>query len=245
MGIQNLTITELLYGSLSFVFVILSLILGLLILSKYFKYKHKSMITTGLTWIFMTSGWWRITLNFPLVILFDVEVPHIVGRIIDSVFIPIAVICWIYTFTTLAYPKYKKSLLIIYSAISVVYEIVIIYLIITDPESVIIIISTFNSKYALYPYIFSIFAIVSFLVTGSLFTRQSLQSDDPKIRLKGKFLIIAFILFTIAAIFDAGVLMDVFTLILIRIILIFSALTYYMGFLLPERVASWIIKDNK
>ena len=243
MAIEQLSSSEVLYGSLSFTFVIISLIIGIIILLKYFKYKYQALVTTSLTWILMTSGWWRITINFPLVILFDTEVPHTFGRIIDSVFIPVAIMCWMYTFSTLCYPQYRKHLLSVYLIVCIVYEIILIYLIFTNPESIIIIISPFNSKYTMIPYIFSIFAILTFLVTGALFTRLSLKSEDPKIRLKGKFLLIAFILFTIGAIFDAGVMMDVFTLILVRIILIASAFSYYLGFLLPEKIANAFIKE--
>ena len=243
MGIEDLTQVELLYGSFSFIFVVISLIMGLKILIKYFEVKRVEFITIGLAWILMTSGWWRITINFPLVILFDTEVPHIIGIIIDSIFIPIAIICWIYSFCTLVYPNLKKRIMAIYLVICIIYEIGLVILIITDPDQVVTIISTFNSKYNLYPYLFSIFGILTFIITGILFTRKSLQSEDPRIRWKGKFLLAAFILFTIGAIFDAGVRMDVITLIIVRSILITSSILYYMGFLLPNKVAKKLIKE--
>jgi hypothetical protein len=90
-----------------------------------------------------------------------------------------------------------------------------------------------------------VFGILTFIITGILFTRNSLKSEDPKLRLKGKFLITAFICFTIGAIFDAGVNMDVLTLVVIRAILITSSILYYMGFLLPDKVAQWLIKEQK
>lgn len=243
LGIEDLTQVELLYGSFSFIFVVISLIMGLKILIKYFEVKRVEFITIGLAWILMTSGWWRITINFPLVILFDTEVPHIIGIIIDSIFIPIAIICWIYSFCTLVYPNLKKRIMAIYLVICIIYEIGLVILIITDPDQVVTIISTFNSKYNLYPYLFSIFGILTFIITGILFTRKSLQSEDPRIRWKGKFLLAAFILFTIGAIFDAGVRMDVITLIIVRSILITSSILYYMGFLLPNKVAKKLIKE--
>lgn len=245
MGIENLSQTELLYGSFSFIFVVISIIMGLKILIKYFEIKRIEFITIGLTWILMTSGWWRITLNFPLVILFDTELPHIIGITIDSIFIPVGVICWIYSFCKLVYPEMMKRIITIYLVICIVYEIILVILIIIDPDQVVTIISTFNSKYNLYPYLFSIFAILTFIITGILFARKSLQSEDQRIRWKGRFLLIAFILFTFGAIFDAGIRMDVITLIIVRSILISSSILYYMGFLLPDKVASWLIKEKQ
>ncbi len=245
LGLEDLTQVELLYGSFSFIFVVISILMGLKILLKYFEVKRAEFITIGLTWILMTSGWWRITLNFPLVILFDTEVPHIIGITIDSIFIPVALLCWIYAFCVLVYPNSLKKIMVLYLVICVIYEIILVYLIIIDPDQVVTIYSTFNSKYNLYPYLFSIFAIITFIVTGILFARKSFESEDLKIRWKGRFLLMAFLLFTIGAIFDAGIRMDVFTLILVRSILILSSVLYYMGFLLPDKVANWLIKEKE
>jgi hypothetical protein len=244
MGLADLTQVELLYGSFSFIFVVISILMGLKILIKYFEVKRVEFITIGLAWILMTSGWWRITFNFPLVILFNTEVPHLIGITIDSIFIPVAILCWMYSFCVLVYPNSLKKVMSIYLIICLIYEIILIYLILTDPNQVVTIISTFNSKYNLYPYLFSIFGILTFIVTGILFARKSLKSEDPKIRWKSRFLLLAFILFTIGAIFDAGIRMDVFTLIAVRSILITSSILYYMGFLLPDKVANWLIKEK-
>jgi hypothetical protein len=244
LGLADLTQVELLYGSFSFIFVVISIIMGLKILIKYFELKRVEFITIGLAWVFMTSGWWRISLNFPLVILFDTEVPHIIGITIDSIFIPVAILCWMYSFCTLVYPNSLKKVMTIYLLICVIYEIILVYLIITDPDQVVTIISTFNSKYNLYPYLFSIFGILTFIVTGIIFAMKSVKSEDPKIRWKSKFLLLAFILFTIGAIFDAGIRMDVFTLVAVRSILIISSILYYMGFLLPDKVSNWLIKEK-
>jgi len=134
--------------------------------------------------------------------------------------------------------------MVIYLIICLIYEIILVYLIITDPDQVVTIISTFNSKYNLYPYLFSIFGILTFNITGILFAKKSLRSEDLKIRWKSKFLLFAFILFTIGAIFDAGIRMDVITLVIVRSILIVSSILYYMGFLLPDKIANLLIKEK-
>ncbi|MBD3256225.1 MAG: hypothetical protein GF383_14095 [Candidatus Lokiarchaeota archaeon] len=244
MALSDLTQIEFVYGGLSFLFVVISILMGLRILLKYFEYKRVEMITIGLAWILMTSGWWRITFNFPLVILFGLEVPHVLGIILDSIFIPIAVLCWMYSFSVLVYPNYLKVIMIIYGIICISFEIFLISLISIDPSLVVTIYSTFNSKYTIYPYIFMIFGIITFIITGILFTRNSLKSNDGRIRWKGKFLLAAFICFTIGAVFDAGINMDIITLVVVRSILIVSSILYYLGFLLPDWLAKILVKDK-
>ncbi|MHA1723760.1 MAG: hypothetical protein ACTSXH_02830 [Promethearchaeota archaeon] len=235
MELGNYTLIELLNGCFSFIFVIFSLIIGFMMFYKYFKFKHDVLITTGLCWTFMITAWFRISFNFPLVLLFHVEIPYSVGRVIDSIFIPIAIICWVYTFSTLIYPNHQKILVLIYIIISIIYEIITIYLLFVDPQSVVIIVSTFDSTYGLIPLIYSVFIIITFLITGALFALQSQKSDDPKIRLKGQFLFIAFILFSTASLLDAVLITSILALIIIRITLILSSLIYYLGFHLPEK----------
>ncbi|MHA1467605.1 MAG: hypothetical protein ACTSP6_05940, partial [Promethearchaeota archaeon] len=60
----------------------------------------------------------------------------------------------------------------------------------------------------------------------------------PEIKLRGKFLMAAFISWTFGAIADAIIPLTVITLPIIRIILITSAIEFYIGFVLPD----WIKK---
>jgi hypothetical protein len=81
------------------------------------------------------------------------------------------------------------------------------------------------------------------LITGTVFAQKSIKSENREVRLKGKLLRGAFITFTIAAILDSllGMIFENPTdpllsimVVIIRIMLIISALEFYGGFLLPR-----------
>ena len=95
--------------------------------------------------------------------------------------------------------------------------------------------NTFGLAYQLFAYIVSI-------VTGYLFSKQSLKSDNPMIKWKGRFILIAIITFSIAAVFQSVFLTIVIAIILVYILLITIVFEFYLGFLLPERRANWLIK---
>ena len=80
------------------------------------------------------------------------------------------------------------------------------------------------------------------LIPGILIARESLKSDDKEIKLKGRFLLAAFISWTIGAIMDAALQPNIITLTIARLILISSALEFYTGFLLPEKVKKIFLK---
>ena len=59
-----LTPLDILNGLFGLLFVIISVILGLIIAFKYFKNNDKNFILIGFTWVFITSGWYGTSLSF-------------------------------------------------------------------------------------------------------------------------------------------------------------------------------------
>ncbi len=99
-------------------------------------------------------------------------------------------------------------------------------------------ISTFVVEWALCIQIYLLISIVLFLITGFLFARASRKTEDPEIKLKGKFLIVAFLTFTIGTIIDvigAGGSTEIL-IFLARTFVIISSICFYIGFTLPKFV---------
>jgi len=90
-------------------------------------------------------------------------------------------------------------------------------------------------------------------VTGINFAQKSVKLEDREVRLKGKLLRAAFIMFAVAAVLDAmlGMIFEVPTdpllailVVVVRILLIFSALEFYGGFLLPKWMKEIFLKKE-
>jgi hypothetical protein len=241
MGIETLNASEIVEGSFTLVFVVISLIVGCKILFKYRSLKKKELITVGLTWIFMSTVWWSASISFLLIISLDTGLDEFTYLFMGNIFVALALWCWIYSFSNLTYGDSKKILVIIYSILCVLYEIFLIYYFIVD----ISIIGALEGKFYYHPgtipMIFQIFAVLTTFVTGIIFSKKSLASEEPKVRLKGRFLLVAFFFFTIGAAMDALLTFTPLTLVIVRLILISSAIFYYIGFLLPERLANRLI----
>lgn len=84
--------------------------------------------------------------------------------------------------------------------------------------------------------LYAVFIVLTMLITEIIFGQSSLKSDNPEIKLKGKFLILAFVSWSIGAVLDAALPLNIMTLMLARIILILSAIEFYCGFILPNFV---------
>ncbi|MFX1444069.1 MAG: hypothetical protein ACFFHV_11690 [Promethearchaeota archaeon] len=243
MGLESLSQVELIQVTFSLIFVVISLIVGLKILLKYFKLKNKVLITVGLTWIFLSSPWWGNAISFFIYMFIEQEIDLFWDLFLGNIFIPVAVVLWVYSFSELVYPQLKRKLLTIYLIISIPYEILLIMFFFIDIEIIGSKTARFNTEHNLYPFSYQILAILTALITGILLARESLRSEDKRIQLKGKFLLLGFTSFTVAAIFDAAIPMDPILLAIIRTVLIMSAFEYYLGFLLPDWIADRLIKS--
>ena len=241
MVLANLTELEILQGIFTLIFVSISIILGLVILLKYFSIKRKELFFVGAAWIFLSSGWWGSSFSFLSIILFNYTFEPFLFLFIGNVFIPIAVLCWIYAISRLIYTKSKTKILVLFLAICVPYEIVLVIFLIINPSLVGTMKGRFYSQPELFTMLFQIFALLVTIITGLIFSVRSIKSKDPEIKWKGKFLLIGFISFTIGAFIDAIITLDPVTLVVVRLLLIASSILYFLGFLLPDRIARLLI----
>ncbi|MHA1688734.1 MAG: hypothetical protein ACTSYC_12455 [Promethearchaeota archaeon] len=244
MGIGELTELEILQGSFTLTFVIISIFLGLIILLKYFSVKKREFIWVGLAWIFLSSAWWGSSFSFLSIVLFNYRFGEFLFILIANIFIPIAILCWMNALGILMYKDLKKKINVIMAIICIPYEIVIIVMLSIEPSLLGEIKQTFYYQPSLIPMIFQIFALLITISTGILFSIRSMKSIDPIVVWKAKFLLIGFISFTAGAFVDAIITMTPLLLVIVRLILIFSSLMYFLGFLLPDVIAKFLIPEK-
>jgi hypothetical protein len=239
----ELTLLEILTGTLNLIFVIISLIVGLKILSKYFEFKKKYYIYVGITWIGISTPWMHGALAF-ILLFFNIVLAEEIRFIIGYVFIPIITVLWLITFTDFMYREKKKILVGAYIIISLVCEFLFFYFLFTDRVNMIGYFErTFSAVYRPFVRFTLLFFLVSALITFLLFANQSRKSDDPELSLKGKFLIVAFLTYAACAILDSFFLFSAVIVVIVRLLLMSSAIEFYFGWILPESVKKLFIKE--
>jgi hypothetical protein len=225
---------------------VFSIIIGLKMASKYFEFRKKEFIPIGLTYIFLSSAWWGTLLSFLTVLVFGQPINKYLFVILNNAFLPFALVFWISVYSQMNV-KRKKLVQIIFGIICILWELVLFLFLIVDinilygftdvPES-----DLYYSNRKIVLIIFPIIGILSALITGLLFARVAIKSEDPKTVWKGRFLAAAFISFCIGAFLDALLPRDLILLVIIRLILIASVFEYYLGFFLPDKIANVLIK---
>ena len=232
---------EILTGTFNLIFVIISLIVGLKILSKYFEFEKKYYIYVGITWIGISTPWMHGALAF-ILLFFNIILAEEIRFIIGYVFIPIITVLWLITFTDFMYRDKKKIILGVYTFISLICEVLFFYFLFTDRVNMIGYFErTFSAVYRPFVRFTLLFFLISALITFLLFANQSRKSYDPELSLKGKFLIVAFLTYTACAVLDSFFLFSPLIVVIVRLLLMSSAIEFYFGWILPDSVKKLFI----
>ncbi|MFX0188561.1 MAG: hypothetical protein ACFE8A_12595 [Candidatus Hodarchaeota archaeon] len=237
--LSELSPFDIIQGSFSLTFVVISIILGIIIISKYFKVKTRDYILLGIGMIGMSNPWLPDAISFLMIIFLNSNLWPEISFIIGYAFLPFVVLCWLMAFTNLYYEEKQKITLIIFSIPFSILEIFFFYLLFTDSTLIGTFVGPFQIRWALFMNLFLLCLIAIVIITGILFTSQSIKSDNLEVKIKGKFLFVAFISFTIAAIIESLFHLDPVTVVITRSILISSAIEFYIGFILPKWIRNF------
>jgi len=243
-----LTPLQTMNGTLTLIYVIISTIIGIKIASKYFKYKRRELYLVGFTWIILMEIFWSSAFSFVAALItgkgFSPELYFSIGNL----FVPIGLLMWLTAFTDFLYKKKQKVILEIAAITGIIYYIAFFYFIFTDVSVIGEMYSPVDAEYRGFALLYLISVLFVFLITGIKFALESLKSDSPETRLKGKFLLIAVISFAIGSGLDGlkpllfeGVLEIV--LVINRLILLSCAIEFYLGFNPPYWMKKLVLKE--
>ncbi|TFG15960.1 MAG: hypothetical protein EU531_07805 [Promethearchaeota archaeon] len=236
---------EVLYGAMTFIGVVISVLLGILIAFKYFKFKKIDFLLVGLTWIFLVSPYWSDAIQFIAITMFGIELnPNLYYFIANAFIAPIHVV-WIYAISDFLFPIRKKALVAIFSIEAIAFEALFLGMFFLDPALIGDQKSWFVVEWAIWIQIYLLASITLFLITGFLFAGRSLKSPNKDLKLKGKFLIVAFLCFTVAAVIDVvgAETPNELAIFLARTFLIVSSICFYIGFIMPRFIKGLFIQE--
>jgi hypothetical protein len=237
----ELTSIDILNGLLSIIQVILTIIIGGILIFKYFKYKNRPLLFMGLALILLTEVWFTHGLVLILVLTTGKGLSAQNFFILAYTLVPWTLVIWMGLITELIYKKYQKVVLIAYTIFGIIFEVIFYtflfldYRIIGELDTPV---EVSNAPF-MTGYLFII--LINVLITGFLFFRESRRSNDPEIRLKGTIFVTACTLFVMASILDTFAL-NILALIMVRILLVLFSILTYGAFLLPKWMKKIFIK---
>jgi hypothetical protein len=235
---------EYLTGIFSVIITVIFLIVGLIITSKYREVKNKIFVLVGLSWIGLSFPWMAVSIHFLMLILLNKPLAGEIFFFIIIGIVPFTQICWIMAIADFTNVGKKRQLKILYISfiLAVLMDVIFILMLLTDVSSVGWIEGTLLVKFTLFISIYLMVMVGIWAFIGFIFVRESLKSDNPEIRLKGKFLLLAFTSFIFGAITETLIMVITITVIG-RIVLMISAFFFYCGFMLPRWIKELIMRE--
>ena len=157
------------------IWVIVATIIGLRIIWKALSLKRNELITVGLTWCLIASAWWGVALQFITYGFFNYRLTDFQYLLVANIGIPVALVCWTYSFAEIVNPKLKKNFFLIMVAFFAFWEVFLISCLLIDTRLVGVVDSLFNSTHSRIQLIFVFsrfraFIIKYFVVQGQLLT---------------------------------------------------------------------------
>ena len=137
-----------------------------------------------------------------------------------------------------------KKVAIIFIIATIAFEIYLIFYVIFDVSQLAELTGIVDIEYRGFLRYYMIAVTIFGVTVGILIGLDNFKSDDPELRLKGRFLVIAFLLFPAGAWPDAIFALTVTWVIICRIIMITSAIFFYFAFLLPNWLKKLLIKED-
>jgi hypothetical protein len=236
---MELTTTGILNSIFSALVVIGYLIVSLEIILKYKKYKKRIFLLTGFAWFGISEPWWPSLISFLMILFTGTGLPLALYLILNNAFIPIFLSCWLLSIGEMTLYDKRKTIVIIYIILAIILETVMFYYLITDISMVGELLTPVDIDFGPITVIYWIINLSIFMISGFLFTINTLKLEEPVNKLRGKFLLIAFLLFLFGAIMEI-----IITLPINRIAVLMSAIIFYIGFTMPENIKNHFLKNK-
>ncbi len=243
MAIQ-MSAQEFISGISALIFIVISVIVGIRLLTKYKTHKQNAFIFAGIAWIGISTPWTSNATEFLSVLILGNPLSETAYLFLSYFWIPIPLFFWVTLYMILKHPKNQKIVTIILLIQWIIYDTVFLYFTLTNVSVIGTKVGLFDDELNLPFLLYVLIVLIIALITGISVGLESMKSEQPEIRLKGKFLIIAWISFFITGLLDAGLFsLTTLLLILVRLGLISSAIEFYFGFFLPNWLKKRLIKE--
>lgn len=246
---MDMDILNILQGILSTIYISITLIIILILLNKYRKFREFNIILVSIAIFGLISPYLPDSIIFITILLSNgiwsqetyLSLLKILVLIV-SLISTISLIGWIFLITNLRVFKYKIPILIFGLIYIGVFAILFIAGALIDFTFIGYFYGPFDYQWGLITTVYYLILISIILITGISFARKSIRVEDKEIRLKGKMILLAILSFVIGALIPF-LLYSIVILVITRIILISCAIEFYLGFTLPEWFKRLMIKE--
>lgn len=230
-------------GIVTLIFILVTVFISGKMIYQGIKNNNSSISYVGVVFFGIASLWFGVALNFLSVLILNTIPSLELYFIMHGGFVAFVIPFGIAAITELlVYKDRTRKLLILISLIFAgIMELIYLTIIFTEIELLGTLKAPIQVEYGIFSYVYLSILLVIFLFFGGNFIRESLNSLEPVVKLKGKLLLASLIIFTFGCILEVF-FEDIWIFVVARILMMISAISFYMGFLMPKRVENALLK---
>ena len=234
-------------GGFGILAIIFGIVISIQIFSRYLQLKRRVYLIMGFVTIIITEPWWphSVSLIYALVSGKETGIIPELYFIIGNILIPLGVLLWACAFGELMNEKLRKLFIIIATVYLIIFEILFFFMLFTEPTLIGELQGAVHVKYNYGLLSLLISGMIIVLITCIMFFLESRKSNNPEVRLRGKFIFIGILILFIGATMEGFLSTILAFLILSRILLIISGFIVYCGFITPEWAKKYILRQKE
>lgn len=190
-------------GITALLWVISGILVGMLLIVKYLKYKDKTLLLVGTCIIILPSPWWSAAFGYVLA-LFGIYLENISYGIMLLGPLTIDIFIWLYVVSDALYKEKQKLIMLLIGIYVIISEILIISLSFLNVNDYIMVrMGLIDIRFQLPLMVMNLILSTIFIITFILYALPVFRSEDPETHLKGKLAFWFLILFMIGNVMDA------------------------------------------
>ncbi len=218
-----------------------SFLLTGIVLKKAIKDRSKMMLYFAIAAVIMSEPWWPYCFGYIYWLLTKNITSYEIYMITANLLLPFAVMAWIQIYAQIITPKRKKILMIISIIYSVIYWIYFFSVLFWLPGAPVhellgvidLPYHPFDIRYMGYILFFHFSTLFLTLGTGFEFALNTMKLKGRRYKIQGSFMLSGWLCYCGATIIDSAFQLNDVALVLIRFIITFSGLLFYIGFIFP------------
>ncbi|TFG07010.1 MAG: hypothetical protein EU539_06190 [Promethearchaeota archaeon] len=230
-----LSLLEIVMATFSIIIVAIFALVGIEIIKVYKKTNERVYLCFGLTWIGIVEAW--IPSAIVLIGFFMTGgsiLPPTVYFLIAIAGYPLTTLIWITGFTDILYKNKQKLFQLIFGIGEVLFEIIFLVFLFTDANLIGSFKSPVDVAYAPFVSLYILISLCIILLTGLLISIISIRGGEPENKLRGYLLCAALITLFIGGLLDAAAELDILGVVIVRLLVISSAVEFYCAFVMPD-----------
>ena len=194
--------------------------------------------------IIISTMWWGSIASFISILISGEAISDQAYLLLGGLLSSFAGLLWLIVFTNTMYKDKQKLILSIMTVFLVLQKIFYVYFVFTDISKAGTPTETpLKMNRTITWVLCDLVTAIVVLTTVFIFFRDSRKVKDPEIRLKGSLFLLGIVFFCLGQIMEV-IPLSIFTLILQRMIYLFSILAIYCAFALPKWIKKRLRKED-